>query len=285
MLPLRTILDGATGTELARRGVATRGPLFSAAALLDATGRDELRAVHREYLAAGAEVITAATFRTSARAARRAGLEGRWTELSELAVAQARAARDETSKGALVAGSLAPLEDCYRPDLRPPPEVARLEHAQHATVLREAGCDLLLVETVAAADEGLAALEAALSTGLPAWVSVQVSPRGALLDGSALEPFLHAAALAGAQAALVNCVPPDGVELALGALARCGLPFGAYAHLGEIDPASGWSEAPELSPEEYAGRARSWREAGALILGGCCGTTAQHVAELTRLSG
>ena len=61
------LLDGALGTELGRRGVATRGGLFSAAALLDERGLAALREVHRAYVDAGAEVITAATFRTSRR--------------------------------------------------------------------------------------------------------------------------------------------------------------------------------------------------------------------------
>ena len=282
MLPARTILDGATGTELARRGVDTRGPLFSAKALLDEAGRVQLRAIHREYLAAGAEVITAATFRTTPRAVLRAGYEGGWAQLLELAVAEARAACAEAGKG-LVAGSMAPLEDCYRPDLRPSPLQAHREHALQATVLREAGCDLLLVETVAAADEGLAALEAALSTGLPTWVSAQVAPGGTLPDGSELSAFFRAAAMAGAQALLVNCTPPDGIDLAMDALARCGLPFGAYAHFGETDPACGWTEGPSLSPVEYAERASRWAARGALLLGGCCGTTPAHIAQLARL--
>ena len=63
-----------------------------------------------------------------------------------------------------------------------------------------------------------------------------------------------------------------------------GHPVHAAGHLGETDPACGWPEVT-LSPEEYAGRAARWRARGAVILGGCCGTTPAHVAELTRLPG
>src|SRR4051812_6239209 len=149
-------IDGATGTELGRRGVDTRTRLFSAAALLDDRGIEALRAVHDEYARAGAQVITANTFRTNPR---KAGV--RWRELTGLAVRIARAS------GALVAGSMAPVEDCYRPDLRPAPDVALREHREMARALADEGCDLLLVETVAAADEGLAAVRAAVETGLP----------------------------------------------------------------------------------------------------------------------
>src|SRR5207248_6538413 len=154
------VLDGATGTELGRRGVETRSRLFSAAALLSEEGVATLRAVHADYVSAGAQVITANTFRTNPR---KAG--ARWRELTELAVRVAR------ESGARVAGSMAPVEDCYRPDLRPSPDVALLEHRELAQALAAAGCDLLLVETVVAADEGLVAVRAAVETGLPVWVA------------------------------------------------------------------------------------------------------------------
>ena len=273
------LLDGALGTELGRRGIETRGGLFSAAALLDERGRAALREVHGAYVEAGAEVITAATFRTNRRSLAAAGLESRFPELARLAV---REAREAAGRRARVAGSIAPVEDCYRPDLRPPPGQASREHLEHARALAEAGCDLLLVETVAAADEGLAAVAAAAATGLPVWVAAMASPKGTLLDGSDLGAFFRRAVAAGASAALINCTPPDGIDLALGAAARAGVPFGAYAHLGEVDPAVPWGRAPDLTPEEYAGRASKWASRGATIVGGCCGTGPEHVRALAR---
>jgi S-methylmethionine-dependent homocysteine/selenocysteine methylase len=271
------LLDGALGTELGRRGVETRGGLFSAAALLDERGRATLRAVHREYVDAGAQVITAATFRTNRRALAAAGLESRFPELARLAV---REAREAAGTRARVAGSMAPLEDCYRPDLRPAPPQAAREHLEHAQALAGAGCDLLLVETVAAADEGLAAVAAAAATGLPVWVAAMAAPHGTMLDGSDLAAFFRRAVAAGATAAVVNCTPPDGVDLALGAAASAGVPFGAYAHLGEVDPAVPWGNAPVLDPAEYARRALRWIERGASIVGGCCGTGPAHIRAL-----
>ena len=271
------LLDGALGTELGRRGIETRGGLFSAAALLDERGRAALREVHRAYVEAGAEVITAATFRTNRRSLAAAGLESRFPELLRLAV---REAREAAGRRARVAGSMAPVDDCYRPDLRPPLGQASREHLEHARALAEAGCDLLLVETVAAADEGLAAVAAAAATGLPVWVAAMASPKATLLDGNDLGAFFLRAVAAGASAALINCTPPDGIDLALGAAAGAGVPFGAYAHLGEVDPAVPWGRAPDLTPEEYAGRAMNWIERGATIVGGCCGTTPEHVRAL-----
>jgi S-methylmethionine-dependent homocysteine/selenocysteine methylase len=271
------ILDGALGTELGRRGVDTRSRLFSAAALVDAAGRQALRSVHAEYVAAGAHVVTAASFRTNRRALARAGLA--FPELARLAVREACAA--VPPGGAVrVAGSLAPLEDCYRPDLRPPPDVARREHEEHAQALASAGCDLLLVETVAAADEGLAAVAAARSSGLPVWVAAMATPGLTLLDGSDLSAFFRAAVSAGASAVLLNCTPCDGIDRALDAAASAGVRFGAYAHMGPVDPAVAWPEQPVLSPEAYAHRALRWVRRGASIVGGCCGTTPGHIRAL-----
>jgi S-methylmethionine-dependent homocysteine/selenocysteine methylase len=267
------VLDGATGTELGRRGVETRGALFSAQALLSESGIAALRAVHAEYVRAGAQVITANTFRTNPR---KAG--GNWAALTALAVRIAR------ESGAAVAGSIAPAADCYRPDLRPPEDEARSEHRLFAAALADAGCDLLLVETVAAADEGLAAVEAAVATGLPVWVAAMAMPDGRMRSGDDLAAFFRDARSAGARAALINCVPVAGVDLGLGAAADSGLPFGAYAHMGEVDADAGWPPTALLSAGEYATRAASWLERGATIVGGCCGTTPAHVAALARVS-
>jgi S-methylmethionine-dependent homocysteine/selenocysteine methylase len=175
---------------------------------------------------------------------------------------------------------MAPLEDCYRPDLRPPPAQASREHLEHARALAEAGSDLLLVETVAATDEGLAAVAAAAATGLPVWVAAMATPQNTLLDGSDLGEFFRRAVDAGAGAVLVNCTPPDGIDRALSAAATARVPFGAYAHLGEVDPAVPWGNAPQLTPEQYADRVANWIERGATIVGGCCGTTPAHIAAL-----
>src|SRR3990170_4956784 len=117
------LLDGATGSELGRRAVDIDLPLWSARALIEAP--DVLAQIHADYLRAGAEIITANTFRTHRRSLERGGLGHRALELTQYAVDIARAAVREAShrgNGLFVAGSLAPLEDCYSPHLVPPPE-------------------------------------------------------------------------------------------------------------------------------------------------------------------
>ena len=278
------ILDGAVGTELGRRGLDTRSAFFSSVALLNDQGRRMLRDLHLEYLRAGADIVTAATFRTNRRALETAGQGSRFPDLAEGAVAEARAARDEHGSG-LVAGSMAPVADCYHPESRPPPEAAFTEHLEHARALALAGCDLLLVETIASGEEGIAAIEAASATGLPVCASAQLAPDGKLLDGSDPRVFFPAAVAAGAGAVLVNCIPPDGIDAMLEVASSAGVPFGAYAHLGEMDPAVRWPRSPVLEPEAYADRAARWIERGATMIGGCCGTTPAHIAAVARRFG
>ena len=120
------ILDGPLGTELDARGIPTPLPGWSAHALDEAP--EAICAIHRDYAAAGATVHTTNTFRT-----RRAVFGARWETLARRAV---HLARDSVPSGHRVAGSIAPLADCYRPDLSPAgsdTEGTRAEHRALAT--------------------------------------------------------------------------------------------------------------------------------------------------------
>jgi homocysteine S-methyltransferase len=137
-------LDGALGTELERRGVPSTLRLWSTHAPLAAP--DQVVAIHREYLEAGAALLTANTLRTQARG----GLVGRGAALCAEAIALAREAiRDAGAPhgAALVAGSAPPLQDCDRPDLAPDDDALAREHGALAENLASAGADLMLCQT------------------------------------------------------------------------------------------------------------------------------------------
>ncbi|HMM33315.1 MAG TPA: homocysteine S-methyltransferase family protein [Thermoanaerobaculia bacterium] len=277
----RLLLDAALGTELARRGAPSAPPLWSARAVLERP--DLVLAVHRENVAAGADVLTAGTFRTQP-----ALLGAAAREATRRAVALAREAAAERP-GVLVAGSLAPVADCWRPDLVPPDgELARL-HALHAGALAEAGADLLLLETFGTAREWLAAARAAATTGLAVVACATTREDGALLSGEPLEEAARALlALPSPPAALgVNCVPARRLAASLVCLAAAapGVPLAAYANTGlPIDEAAGAFAEP-ISPEEYATVAERWLSLGARLVGGCCGTGAGHVEALASRPG
>jgi len=275
------LLDAALGTELSRRGAPSAPPLWSARAVLERP--DLVLAVHRENVEAGADVLTAATFRTQPRL-----LGAAARDATRRAVALAREA-SAMRPGILVAGSVAPVEDCWRPDLVPADaELARL-HALHAEALAGSGVDLLLLETFGTAREWLAAARAAAETGLPVVACATTRADGALLTGEPLAAAARALLdLPVPPAALgVSCVPARrlGGSLALLAAAAPGLPLAAYGNTGlPLDESAGLFAEP-IPPEEYAEKARGWVALGARLVGGCCGTRAAHVAALAALRG
>ena len=274
-----TILDGPIGTELARRGLPTPLPLWSAAAILDAPA--QLGEIHADYAAAGAQVHTANTFRTDPWTLAKVGWEERAEELTRRAVEIARAAVPDDH---LIAGSLSPLEDCYRPDLSPDLATCRREHSRSARMLVDAGVDLILCETFCHVGEALAALDAGIEHGVDVWLSLTPGPQAELLSPVEIVDGLREAARRGAAALLVNCGPIASFAGLVPQLAGLDLPFGAYANVGGPCSEQGWiSEGPD-SPKSYAQAAQDWLAAGASILGGCCGTSVQHIEALSRLA-
>jgi S-methylmethionine-dependent homocysteine/selenocysteine methylase len=279
-------LDGATGTEIERRSAfpaAAALPLWSTHALLRDTAL--LFEIHRDYVRAGAEVLTANTFRTQRRTLSRAGLGERGEELTARAVAIARAAADEAAlpgRTVLVAGSQPTLEDCYHPERVPDEAALAREHAEHARALVRAGVDFILVETINTGREALAALRAAREAGAAACVSFVCAQGGRLLSGEPLAEAVAACVELGPLAVLVNCLPPGWVDACLPALRSSGLPFGVYPNLGALDPASGLRRSDAFGPDEFALLAESWVAAGARLVGGCCGTTPDHIAAIAR---
>ena len=267
---MRTILDGPMGTELAARGVPTPAPRWSAEALDRAP--EVVAAIHREYAAAGATVHTANTFRTKRRQ-----IPDRWEELARRAVTLARAAVPAEHR---VAGSIAPLEDCYRPDLSPLDP--RPEHRELARALASAGVDLLLCETFPHVGETLIAVEEAVQTGLPTWVAFTAGPEATLLTPAAMEAGAREAVSRGASAVLVNCTPATETLRFVERLGGLGVPFGAYANAGSTIDGIGWNNVGPDAALAYADLAERWAKAGATLLGSCCGTGPAHIRALAR---
>jgi S-methylmethionine-dependent homocysteine/selenocysteine methylase len=267
------------------------------------TDADKVEQLHAEYLAAGADVLRTNTFQLNPRIylnvfrnrahMRHIGaptLENLTPKLLRTSVEVARRARAAAGKDAqvAVAGVLSPLEHCFRPDLAPTPEVARREHDEQARALAEAGADFFLLESMNTLAEAKAALAATRATGKPVWVSFLLGPEGELLSREPLERAAKETEQGGAEAVLVNCAPPEDVTRALARLAKfTSLPFGGFAHVGRFSPPS-WKfeffpqfiEQDSWPPPRYAEEARRWREAGATILGACCGAAPDHIAAL-----
>lgn len=268
------ILDGAIGTELISRGVVLEGAAWSARAIRDAP--DVLRQIHADYAEAGATLHTANTFRTQSRV-----LGARWRQDLKAAIMLVREAIPKEQR---VLGSMAPVEDCYRPDLSPG-EGARREHSAMAFALADGGCDILLCETFANEAEALVAVEEAMETELPVWLALTAGPFGDLLSPSDFTRIGQAAASMGVERLLANCIAATRIAPYVEAFGSIGVPVGVYANAGAEEEGIGWSATDDRAAQRYADLAEQWAEAGATVIGGCCGTGPRHIRALSERFG
>lgn len=280
--PGQILLDGATGTELTRRGVDTGLPLWSANALLTDEGMEMLLQIHLDYLLADAEILTTNTFRTHVRRLARGGYGNKALELTQRAVKIARAAIARSPEGTqrFIAGSISTLEDCYNPDLVPPDDECRAEHSERVHHLIESGIDLLLLETFNTIREAEIAAELATLSGAPVIVSFVCQPSGRILSGETLTEAANRLLPLGVVALGVNCGPTPGLAAPLAELRSvCGpdFPLIAYGNIGYPDDEIGWINTDAETPDAYCQYAAHWP---AKIIGGCCGTTPAHIAQL-----
>ena len=283
--PSALILDGATGTELNRRGVDTGLPLWSANALLTDEGSRVLRQIHTDYLRAGADILTANTFRTHRRALAPSGNAERALELTRRAVDIARAAVAALPSATTryVAGSISTLEDCYRPDLVPPEDELRAEHSERVQHLFECSVDVFLIETINSIREASIIAKLAVITGTPVIVSFVCNREGKILSGESLSDAARELLPLGIAALGVNCGPTPTLAKPLAELqSACpaDFPLIAYGNVGYADEAVGWVNTDAEEPAAYCAHAVRWP---AQIIGGCCGTTPAHIAQLNEM--
>lgn len=285
------LLDGAIGTEILRRNVTWADHQL-------ANRPDFVRGIHEDYIHAGAEVISTNSFQLCRRALfnhfrdeahrRYIGardLDDRADCLLAASVRLALEAREHVAEGhpVAVAAAVTTLEWCFRPDLAPSTEQARREYGEIFQVVAAAGADLVLLETVNSIGEARVALEVARSSGLPCWVSFVCDENGLLFTGESLAQAVAVLEPLGVDAILVNCAPPADITAGVKALASSAhVPIGAYAHIGRFDPPE-WMFTDEYPPPTYRDVAAQWKQMGARILGGCCGTTPDHIAALAAL--
>lgn len=288
-----TLLDGGMGQELRHRSAMPASPLWSTQVLLD---EPQLVAdIHRDYIAAGADVITLASYSTTPCRFERTNADPGLFDVAQKAAVQiAQRARDDAARsGVRIGGCLPPLFFSYRTEDLVPAEESMHTYRQIVAAQQDA-VDLFLCETMSTIQEIRCAVTAAVESGKPVWCGVTVDDA----DGSRLrsgEPVADAAAIAidnGASAFLINCSFPEAVTTALKALGKIEVPTGGYANgFTTIAPlmANGTVDVlqarTDLGPEDYAAHADRWISLGATIIGGCCEVGPAHISELARRFG
>jgi len=294
-LPERTILlDGGMGRELRFRGVDVMTSIWSARALIDAA--EIVREIHSDFIAAGADIITINSYGIVKSNLAWAGIEDRFEELNLLACNLAKEARDASGRDVLIAGSLPPLAGSYRPDRVGKFEEIEPLYREQAEILAP-HVDLLLCETMSSASEGRAAAAAATRTGKPVWVcwTLHEDISGRLRSGEDIIDAAGVLADLPLSGLLANCSAPESITKAMPQLKQTGLKyFGGYANTFQPIPEDWKIEGhkktdgslglrEDLDPETYAVHASDWLNAGATVVGGCCGTRPAHIARLKEL--
>ena len=285
------ILDGAIGTEILRRNVTWADHQL-------VNKPEFVRGIHEDYIRAGAEVISTNSFQLCRRALynhfrdekhrRHIGasdLDDRANKLLAASVKLAVEARERMGAAGkvAVAAAVTTLEWCFRPDLAPGPKQAQGEYREIFQVVKDAGADLVLLETVNSISEAKVAMEVAKGVGLPCWIAFVPDKGGKLFTGETLVQAVAALEPLGVDAILLNCAPPNDITTGMSALApHAKVPIGTYAHIGRFDPPE-WLFTDEYPPAKYQQESAHWKQMGARILGGCCGTTPDHIAALSAL--
>ena len=276
------LCDGAMGSMLYGRGIFINRCYDE----LNVSQPDVVRAVHTEYLQAGAVVIETNTFGANRVRLERYGFEGRVTELNAAGVKVARECvrqmQEKQASEAFVAGAMGPLGVRLEPEGRVTAEEAAAAFEEQAKALAEGGpgvgADLLVIETLMSAAEAEIAIRAGKATGLPVIAMVTVDEAGNCLDGSSAEDAVRVMEAAGADAVGCNC--SDGPATVLAVIERMRavteLPLAAMPNAGNPRVIDG-RHIYMTSPEYLASFAKKLVKAGAQFVGGCCGTTPQHI--------
>ncbi len=274
------LCDGAMGTTLYDRGVFINRCYDE----LNLSQPQMIRAIHEEYLQAGAEVIETNTFGANRVRLARHGLQDQARAINLAGAKLAREAAQQISEKQAtkiyVAGSIGPLGVAVEPLGKLRAEEARTAFAEQIAALAEGGVDLLMFETMTSLAEAHQVILAAqeVAPQLPVIVMVTVDDEANCLDGSS--PETAAARLTEWGADAIGCNCSTGPVILLTALERMraatSLPLAAMPNAGMPRAIEG-RNLYLCSPEYMASFAKKFVKAGVQFVGGCCGTTPSHI--------
>lgn len=270
--------DGAMGTSLFALGLETGDN----PELWNIDHPDRVAEVHRGFVEAGSDIVLTNSFGGNARRLMLHQLQGRVGELNRAAAEVARNVADKAGCKVLVAGSMGPTGDIMAPVGALSTAEAEEAFAAQAEALKEGGVDLLWIETISAMDELTAAVAGAARTGLPIVATLTFDTHGRTMMGvTTAEAATLAAGLPVPPVAIgANCGigPSQLLESVLGLVAAAG-PEAVVVAKGNagIPQYRAGHIHYDGSPEVMADYAALARDAGARIIGGCCGNTAAHI--------
>lgn len=285
------ILDGGTGTELEKRGVPMSESAWCGLACL--THAEIVEAVHLDYIASGARIITTNTFASSRLMLERTSMADKVDEITAAALSCAKRARDQSGlDDVVIAGSLSHMVPLIPGsnsivDGTPDDDLQLDAFTELAMALKRHGADLILLEMMNHPQRARLAMQAAATTGLPVWCgfSARRGSEAELLSFSrqAEIPFTELVDLLDqfeieAAGPMHSSVDITGDALALIAEHFDG-PLLAYPDSGYFAMPN-WQFVDIVSPDDLVGFARGWYRLGARVVGGCCGLGVEHIRAL-----
>ena len=272
------LFDGAMGTMVQKYNILEPG---EAPEILNLTHPELIAAIHQQYRAAGSQCIETNTFGASRIKLSAAGLDGKVTEINAAAV---RIAKTAAQAGGWVAASIGPTGQMIEPLGDLSFEDAYAAFQEQVRACAAAGADLINIETMSDIQEAKAAILAALEVNLPVIASMSFMENGRLLTG--LTPEMVAAILSGypLYALGTNCGLPATALLPIvqKLAAYSSKPLIVQPNAGKPSLDNNGVTVYQESAAEFGAVGRELIRSGARVIGGCCGTSPDHIRELSR---
>ena len=289
------LLDGATGSELENRGIKMDNSWCATASL----EFDILKQIHKDYINAGAKIITTNTYASNRMILEVAGVDDKFEEINLAAINAAIQAREECGRDdVLVAGSLShqiPYEDAFRSQeekdkyiKKLTPEYFRKSFDELAFFLADNGCDFILLELMYRPDRIDIIFDSASKVGLPVWAGFSSRNKDGLIALTTDYEYSFKKMISNVKhhkldaVGIMHC-DIGVIEESIKELKEIyDLPIMAYPEVAVFNfPRYDMSNV--IQPNDYLVEAKKWKEAGAQIIGGCCGTTVEHIKLLNEL--
>ena len=273
------ILDGGMGSELIRYGEQLPEHIWSAK--INLTNPNLIYKIHKKYIEKGADYITTNTFRTTPRAFKKIGLTNDKAHEDaqrsfESAINMAKKASGGKTK---ILGSIAPLEDCYLPKLFPGEEKAKKEFKEIGMMFNASGIDCFILETMNSIFETEICLIGIKEFNIPTWVSFNLLNSNQIRSGESLEEAIKMLNKYSVDCLLLNCNPLTKTLKALKTIKKnWGKKWGLYPNIGIGEPSPDGIILKHHSDKEFLKLVNKSIDMGASIIGGCCGSTPNHIS-------
>ena len=291
------ILDGGMGQELLARGMKANGTLWSANALLQEKYHQLLLDTHLDFINSGAEIIVTSTFATRRMRLRDNGIENKFEYLNTKAGEIAKKAKD-LNPHVLVAGGLPPQYLTYEADTRSDDEIR--ENFYDQAKLLNPFIDFFYFDVLSSVREFKLATEAIESLNKFCLLGAHISEGIKLPSGESISDIITKIDHKNLLGLILSCVSPENYEKNINEIKNLGIPFGFKLN-GFIttkptaDFTSSFNKSKTGNPNEFLGHredltpkkmaliVKTFKEAGATILGGCCETRPSHIKEISKL--